>query len=572
MRPRGGSRGAGSAPRRMRGDRGYALILTALLLIPMLAFTGLGVDVGSWYATANRVQRAADAAALAGVVWMPDEGRAEEAARATARRNGYDNDDPDIDIEVVPIGEQRLRVTIHDADVDIFFSSVFLDQVDVTRRAVAEYVRSIPMGSPDYTLGNNPEQWSEPSYERPFFWLNTAGKLTNKNNGDRHTAGNCTGFSGCSGSTNLDYSESGYIYRLTVHNINAGPLRVQGFDPGFLYANDTCTHSNMMDPGAGGYATQINTLVAQGHADAATRFPRGNSIWCPGDQALNGANIETTYVVREPDDTPFDNRDNPIVCGITFDAYDEPVYPLLNQADGYKDGPIGSENMPFDDHFRQWVDLCEIPAGSVQLGDYLISVSTTADQSSPPLSLGNHDPLVSTGGHNRYALRAGFGSPASPTFSDDINFFADGRLPIYVNQSTGGAPTNFYLARVTPEYAGQILQLQFYDVADGANSDLTVVPPADRTGDPISACTFIRDAAPPQVITPGNCTITGLNSANYDGRVVSVQIPIPINYSCAAAQELGCWFRINLNFNGGSPRDTTTWSAQIVGDPVRLVE
>jgi hypothetical protein len=560
-----------SGRRRFRGDKGYAMILSALLIVPLMAFTGLGVDVGSWYASASRMQRAADAAALAGVVWMPDEGRAEQAALDVAKRNGYDPADSDIDVTVVPVGNQRLRVTIYDADVELYFSSVFLNNVDIERQATAEYVRSIPMGSPTYELANDPERWDEPGYERPYYWLNIAGTRTNKANGDRHTAGNCTGFSGCSGSTNLDYSESGYGFRLTVEDVGVGDLRVQAYDPAFFYEGDTCNNGHLLDPGSGSFAAEVATLQAQGHADAATRFVEGNTPFCSGDQALNGADIETTYLVRAPDDTPFDNDDNPIVCGITFDAYDEQVYPLLDQADGYMDGPIGSENMAFDEHYRQWADLCTIPAGSVELGDYLITVSTTADQSTP-LTLGDHDPTVSTGGHNRYAMRAGFGVPSSPSFADGINFFADGRLPIYVNQSGAAAATNFYLARVTPEYAGQLLALEFYDVADGANSDLTIIPPADMVGDPLGPCTFIRDASPPEVITPGNCTITGLNNANYNGRVVSVQIPIPPNYSCALGDEFGCWFKIDLDFNGGSPRDTTTWSARVVGDPVRLVE
>ena len=46
-----------------------------LLLVPLMAFTGLAVDVGGWYARGAQLQRAADAAALAG--WL-----AAERARA----------------------------------------------------------------------------------------------------------------------------------------------------------------------------------------------------------------------------------------------------------------------------------------------------------------------------------------------------------------------------------------------------------------------------------------------------------------------------------------------------------
>ena len=59
--------------RRMRGESGYVLAMIGMLIIPLLAFTAFAVDLGSWYAPGvARMQRAADAAALAGVVWAND--------------------------------------------------------------------------------------------------------------------------------------------------------------------------------------------------------------------------------------------------------------------------------------------------------------------------------------------------------------------------------------------------------------------------------------------------------------------------------------------------------------------
>jgi len=208
----------------------------------------------------------------------------------------------------------------------------------------------------------------------------------------------------------------------------------------------------------------------------------------------------------------------------------------------------------------------------VVTGDYLLQVRTNADRSNPPSSLTTADTSITAGGYNRYALRAGFGPPSGSSFAAGINFFADGRLPIYVNQSVGGSATNFFLARVVPEYAGQVLELEFFDVADGSDGTLTITTPSDMTGSGISSCTFIRDAAPPTITTSATCTSPTLTSANYNGRIVTVQIPLPDNYSCNAGSDLGCWFKVNLNFAGGTPRDTTTWSARVRGDPVRLVE
>src|SRR5690606_17306949 len=84
-------------PRRL-SDGGYVLALSGLLLVPLLAFTGLAVDLGAWYARAAELQRAVDAAALAGVTALPQgETPAVDMAIAVLRQNGFDVDDPDID-------------------------------------------------------------------------------------------------------------------------------------------------------------------------------------------------------------------------------------------------------------------------------------------------------------------------------------------------------------------------------------------------------------------------------------------------------------------------------------------
>ena len=51
-----------------------------------------GTDLAWFYLNASRVQRAADAGALAGVVWLPGAtGTANTTAQAVTQQNGYDN-------------------------------------------------------------------------------------------------------------------------------------------------------------------------------------------------------------------------------------------------------------------------------------------------------------------------------------------------------------------------------------------------------------------------------------------------------------------------------------------------
>jgi Flp pilus assembly protein TadG len=557
----------------LKGERGYVLIMSALLMLPLLAFAGFAVDIGSWYMYANRMQRAADAAALAGVVWMPNDEKAETIALETAKANGFDDAASDIVVTVTPVGNRRLRVNITDTRVDMYFSKIFISAVDIQRQSLAEYVQAVPMGSPDNTLGNDPDRWGTAGYSPPYYVLNVASPLGTKVNGDRFTAGTCgSGVSGCSGSTNLDYADYGYFFKVTVDARPAsGDLNIQAFDPALTVVGTTCGSSNLPQAGST-WNTQAAALVSAGTvpSDAANRYVRGQTHpqYCVADDTVGGWDMDTSYIVREPDNTPFDNFDNPIVCAKTFGSYNENVVTLLQSSTVRT-----PENMTFAQHFRRWTTMCTIPWNEVLVGDYLLQITSTADQSSPPDSLADPDPDVNTGGYNKYMLRAGWGTnPAAAGWNTGVNLFADGRLPIYVNQSDSTISSTFYLARIVPEYAGQMLEIELFDIGDGSNTavDLTILPPPDMTGSGLGTCTFILDGG--STTTSATCKVNGLTSSTDQGKLRTVQIPLPDDYGCDAGSDFGCWFKIDIDFNGSNPTDQTTWSARVRGDPVRIVE
>ena len=111
-----GSRRQRRRDRRHRRQRGIAVAMVGLLLIPMLIFAAFGVDLASWYARISELQRAADAAALAGAVWMPDIGEARIQANASLVSNGMHNTvDPSIQTSVDPGSTATsIRVTVTD--------------------------------------------------------------------------------------------------------------------------------------------------------------------------------------------------------------------------------------------------------------------------------------------------------------------------------------------------------------------------------------------------------------------------------------------------------------------------
>ncbi len=67
----------------------WSACFAAALMMPLCA---ISVDVSRWYVEVQRVQNAADAAAMAGVTYLPDDFASAKATAITvAGRNGYPN-------------------------------------------------------------------------------------------------------------------------------------------------------------------------------------------------------------------------------------------------------------------------------------------------------------------------------------------------------------------------------------------------------------------------------------------------------------------------------------------------
>jgi hypothetical protein len=79
---------------RLRSERGQALVLAALSMVVVLGFAAMAIDVGYWYSQKREVQKAVDAAALAGAQELPDDYvMAETVARDYLARNGITDED-----------------------------------------------------------------------------------------------------------------------------------------------------------------------------------------------------------------------------------------------------------------------------------------------------------------------------------------------------------------------------------------------------------------------------------------------------------------------------------------------
>jgi len=186
------------------------------------------------------------------------------------------------------------------------------------------------------------------------------------------------------------------------------------------------------------------------------------------------------------------------------------------------------------------VPLCTIPA--LEPGLYVLQVWSTGD----------------LGGTNQYAVRA------QSTNAPDARVYAINDMSIFTNQ--GGAVSTLYLAEIIEDHAGKILELDFYDPGeDNANAFMTVQLP---DGSP-AQCTWYAVNETGATINgpaggPADCRIqTSNGSPIFNGYWVHARIVIP-DPVCSS----DCWFKMIIE--NSQPHDRTTWSARVIGNPVKL--
>ncbi len=519
---------------RTRGDareRGYAIVLTALILVPLFGFAGFAVDVGAWYARASAIQKAADAAALAGVVWQPDLATATAVARAEAAKNGFVDGVDGVTVTVSDIGQNQLEVEITDSAVDLYFSSLFLDQVTITRQAVGEYVLAVPMGSPRNYFGTGwlissdpenfvgainggcaPREWGDP--------LASNLDLTFDSGGVGWTCPSSLGGPGPDptgpgyGVLNPDNVEPwSYAFYIDIPAGVPGPVDLYILSPAFDGRVGTIDND---------YSFDIDSFF----------------------------DITTTWRIRAPDSTPLDDSDNPLFPCTAGRAVGDGI-------ETYPDNDPGGSISLFPGDTSDWELFCRIPAS--EPGRYILEVAT-------------EDLEANSFAHNRFSLLAHANGlsltcdtrtePACPSVvaKEWMSIWAD-----------LGGNAEFYLARIDDQHAGKTMRITLFDPGEGSRGIWIL----DPTGTPVSftwQTTDGRDSGSGTYLDVSGTTSVPPGQASnsyFNNRFVEIDVTLPTDFN--AAYGSARWWKVRYD-TGSSPEDRTTWSVQIRGDPVRLVE
>jgi hypothetical protein len=267
-------------------EGGATLIWVATMLVLLLGASAFAVDLGWIFLNGTRLQRAADAASLAGVINLPaftSEARV-DAEDATAR-NGFPiilNGQTTMTDSVLADNRYKVDLT---TTIDTFFLRVLgFSQMDILKTATAEYIKPVRLGSPDNSFGDGTTD---------NFWAAINGQYTEKEQGEPYatqciTTPDDNGSARCStGSDNLQYRPWGYYYVIEIGS-GSSDLDVELYDPRHV----------------------INTT--------------GGSLTSTGDfswrDEWSQRWVDMTFRLLSPDTTPFDPFDNPEVCSENFGA------------------------------------------------------------------------------------------------------------------------------------------------------------------------------------------------------------------------------------------------------------
>jgi hypothetical protein len=535
-------------------DAGYVIGMGALLLLPLLAFTGLAVDLGSWYARAAQIQRVTDAASLGGVALLPlSEDEAIERAHAVARQNGFFDGIDGIEVEAIPVGIDQMRVRITDNNVPQYFTRMFRDEVTISRASTAEYIPPVRMGSPRNFLGTGQpgqmpggapagaEENFVLSINSPCAYLEDGDLLASRNMGYA-TPDNGDYCNPSNGAPNPDHEARGYIYGVRVEEgYSAGDIVVEVYDGAFC--------SGGIDLDLGGFES-----------------------------------FDTRFTLREPSPNPY-------------------LGTLRNQ--------VTASSSNCGTYRTQWVPIGTIPAP--EAGDtWSIQVESLNHSPSSTRGSANNFALRAYPASRGWAPCSADPHEASPqlqqaTTSIDPaqcpNVFAFEHLSIFARVQ--GSAAEFFLASIGPEHSGKTLVIELFDPGEGGET-IRVVEPSENQANPNYA-TFTRSvrqrfgsevapadgwgALPNQTSvsinrvgpapgtnrqTDNRCRTSPTGQPNdrrciYNERSLRLEVQLPDDIT-AVFNGL-TWWKIRYDFRDGvDVTDRTTWSVSVKGDPVRLID
>jgi Flp pilus assembly protein TadG len=533
---------------------GQILVIFALMLTVLIGLVGIAIDVTYAWRNGLQIQRAADAAAMAGVVYLPGAvTTGENKAIAIAGANGY----PPSTVTAAPTSfdTRKMDVTIT-ADVPTFFVNLFgVNHWTISRSARAAYNMPVPMGSPQpyygvagtYKIGTTSYTMKGPANEaisQPNgFWATMMTQGAGASGGDA----------------------------FLPKKLNSGTNPPTGVNP----THDT---AHYYDYGIQMPAGSTGTVWIFDPVFCATDGRQGTGEWW-----LGGTNAVSSYF------NLFDTHNQPYVASAqtpvgssgtfftneTYTDSSENGGTLTSGTTECKAGITSSVNDPRYWHNKWWNLSAYITANggngtmSGGIGGELYQLRTTTDPGDSSQD--------STNGFNDFSIYV-----ESTGSAQSAQVYGLGAMESFFLLPQSAA-SEFYLAQIDQSSgAGKTIEIKLWDVGDVNNlssASLQILQPGATTWSAVTGMTWTASkpsgstsTAPCGSGTGGSITSYTSSTKQYDGCWLTININIDPGYTTYPLTTKG-WWKIRYTTGTGSDyaTDLTTWQVNIRGNPVHLI-
>ncbi len=559
--------------------RGQILVIFVMSLMVMLSMMAIVIDISWYWVNSLRVQRAADAAALAGVVSLPGDIVSARADAVTAAgQNGMSGTSgcssanlptsvPGICISTDDGNDRQLNVSISAPVGTFFMRLVGISTITATRSSKAQYELPVPMGSPLAYYGTyqlcsvagacsaQPDAVSGTLASQGFFGA-VEGQGSNRSTGDAFA----TYYDG-KPTLNSQYDPDGYDYTVDVPG-NGATIWI--FDPTFCATATKTT-------GGGHAGTGDHWLGPNNPAGASTYY----QLWNTNNLPLKPA----TWTKVAESGTLFENE-NRIDTSTTYGSATLTNYTDQGSPAGYTDCKTGAISETSNGgywHNKWWPIATNLNAGS-----YRVRVT--------PTKPGDVSHNISQSFENMFSLEVTGGASGG----SGPRLYGNGRMETYANVDSG--TQTFYLAQISRQIgAGKTLEIDLFDPGDvGQRSWLQILSPDGSIANNYASFTWTTDAnATANKTGSGTCLQTygttggtpptggspacGQNLTSggtfYQNSWVRILIPLPSTYGASGLQPAGDpapgWWK--MKYTVASANDTTTWLVSVRGNPVHLI-
>jgi hypothetical protein len=604
--------------RRRPSQAGQSMVLVGLMMIILLTGVGVAIDASQGYYYNATAERAASAAALSGVIYMPNQFSGVQAIPAGSGNDATDRADtvavqnghgvvvgtqpcsqavaPCVQVLQVTGQPNQLQVTVYMVVTTLFMRTFGVNSFPVSRTAIAEYLTPISLGQPGSQTGSTVSQLGSPG---SFYFMREEGWSADRGEGDAYTPNPAIEYGatlspaaqdqhqigGSNDVTDPDLpTRGGYNYLVTLPAGGYIQVYNAAFSPdGNGGSHNYCENSRLgsknspIGPCSSGGSYYYHEEDGVTFTDPTTFATMEYTLFQVNNSFVHSTDTELAQMKVFPIDASnwnasknqYTNANTGAKITQSYTGTGAPINLLVyhNWVDvttyaGSSDGGLVQRLLTFG--------TTQLPAGTYRLRVDMLD----SDGTLPP---GNQR------AHKGYAVRA-LDTSGSLCSACSVGAWAD--MAIYTPIATsGGGSFTIPIFELPPSYAGRTISVDVFDPGDisgAGNVDINILDPSGFVVAATAPATVsVYDlgvdraalAGKTLIGTPVTATFRAASNGAtlYDGHWVELQIPIPQTYSPGTNPANWVFSLQYATSNGVTATDTVTVAVGLAGAPAHLV-